>query len=322
MPSVPHEILVDLFRTCEELAPELLKRCADLELAHDRAELGSIDLSQVVSTEYRADAVIILHEHSDAARVVEVQLNVDTDKLRTWPQYVTALRAARRCPVVLLVVAPDLAVARGARAPIEIGHPGFCLTPLVIGFDQVPRVVDAELARRLPELSVLSAMAHPELAVAATAIDAITLLPEDQNRLYCDVILSGLPDAIRAALEAQMQGYEYQSEFARRYYGQGHEEGRKEGQEQGRKEGQEQGRKEGQEQGRKEGQAQGLRAALLAVARAKLNNLTAADEVAIAALHEEYALTELVSSLSRATSARDARAVLELAVRATSPTGG
>lgn len=66
------EILADLFRTCEELAPELLRRCADLELAYDRAELGSIDLLEVVSTEYRADAVIILREHGNAARAAVV----------------------------------------------------------------------------------------------------------------------------------------------------------------------------------------------------------------------------------------------------------
>ncbi len=37
-----------------------------------------------------------------------------------------------------------------------------------------------------------------------------------------------LPEAIRRILEARMQGYEYQSDFARKYYGQGREEGRQE----------------------------------------------------------------------------------------------
>jgi hypothetical protein len=36
-----------------------------------------------------------------------------------------------------------------------------------------------------------------------------------------DFILSHLPLALRKAMEAQMEGYEYQSDFARAYYGQG-----------------------------------------------------------------------------------------------------
>ncbi|HEU4733149.1 MAG TPA: hypothetical protein VFT22_34890 [Kofleriaceae bacterium] len=93
-----------------------------------------------------------------------------------------------------------------------------------------------------------------------------------------------------------MQGYEYPSEFARTYYRQGKEEGREEGREQGREE--------------------GMRAAVLALARAKRLALTAAQETAIGALHDERRLTELIGALGAARSAEEARSVLEQAIAA------
>ena len=63
---------------------------------------------------------------------------------------------------------------------------------------------------RLPELYLLSVMAHPELEIAEAAIGAIMM---------------ALPAAIRRILEARMQRYEYQSDFVRKYYGQGVAEG-------------------------------------------------------------------------------------------------
>jgi hypothetical protein len=127
---------------------------------------------------------------------------------------------------------------------------------------------------------VLSAMAHPELDVATAAVGALAMLPEDQKRLYLDVILARLPDLIRQLLEARMQGYEYQSAFARRYYNQG--------------------RSEGREEGRQD--------AVLALARAKL--VTVADEAAIKALHDPQVLTDVVGALVQARSHRAVRAVL------------
>jgi flagellar biosynthesis/type III secretory pathway protein FliH len=80
-------------------------------------------------------------------------------------------------------------------------------------------------------------------------------LPEDKQRLYWDVIMSSLPELVRQALEARMiKGYEYQSDFARRYYSQGRQEGRQ----------------EGREEGRQEGREEGLRLAILALVGARL----------------------------------------------------
>jgi flagellar biosynthesis/type III secretory pathway protein FliH len=176
-------------------------------------------------------------------------------------------------------------------------------------FSNLPRVTDPSAARRLPELAVLSAMAHPELEVVAAAVPAISELPEDRARLYLDVILAALPPLVRKMLETQMQGYVYQSEFARKYYSQGLEQGREQGLEQGREQGLEQGRE------------QGLRSAVRALVRAKLEVVTAEDEAAIAAVHDERVWTELIAAIGRATSALDVRAALAAAAPVESDRG-
>jgi hypothetical protein len=297
MLSFQHEILVELFRGNGQLAAELLRTCAGIAVNHARVELGSIDLSQVAPTEYRADAVAILHDRDDrpvTGVIVEVQRQIKRDKRLTWPVYVTTLRAKLDCAAVLLVVAPDPEVAAWARQPIELGHPGFRLMPVVIGFDDVPWVRDRAAALRLPELAMLSVMAHPELEIAEVAIEAISQLPADQSRLYLDVIMMVLPAAIRQILEARMQGYEYQSDFARKYYGQGLEQGRQEG--------------------RQEGREDGLRAAVVALARTKLEELSEDDIAAIEAVSDQRVLTELVTSLGQVRSASEARAALNRAL--------
>jgi hypothetical protein len=87
-----------------------------------------------------------------------------------------------------------------------------------------------------------------------------------------------------------MQGYQYQSEFARKYYGQGHEEGLEKGRE------------------------DGLRVAVVTLARTKLGKLSDDDLAAIEAVSDPHVLTELVISLGQARSARKARAALERAL--------
>jgi len=286
MLSFRHEILVDLFRGNCQLAPELLRACAGIAVDHARVVLESIDLTQVAPTGYYADAVAILRDRANrpvTGLIVEVQLRTDEDKLLSWPVYVSTLRAKLRCAAVLLVVAPDPSVAAWARQPIDLGHPGFRLTPVVIEFKDVPWIRDRAAASRLPELAMLSVIAHPELEIAEVAVEAISQLPEDRRRLYLDVILHAVPAAIRQTLETQMiKGYEYQSDFARKYYGQGLE--------------------------------KGLQAAVIALARTKLKELPAADIAAIEAVSDQRVLTELITSLGQARSVRKARAAMDRAL--------
>src|SRR5215475_13937259 len=49
------------------------------------------------------------------------------------------------------------------------------------------------------------------------------------SRFYGDIVLHSLNEAARRALEAMMKGYEYQSDFAKKYVALGRDQGRGEG---------------------------------------------------------------------------------------------
>ncbi len=230
MPSHLHEVLIEMFRDRPVLAVELLAGPLGVAVpAFDRAALSSAELTDVAPTEYRADLVVTLASGGAPvlAVVVEVQLRADARKRRTWPAYVATLYARLGCAVLLLVVCPDPAVARWCAAPIVVGEPGLVLTPVVLGPAEVPVVTDPALARASPELTVLSALAHgsgpDQPAVFEALLTALDVVDHDHANLYADVVLSVLPTAARNYLEALMTTTtrQYQSDFARRYFGEG-----------------------------------------------------------------------------------------------------
>jgi hypothetical protein len=169
--------------------------------------------------------------------IVEVQLGIAPRKRFTWPEYTMGARAAHSCPVGLLIVAPDPGVAAWCAEPIETGIPGFVLRPPVLEREAIPVVTNPAEAARRPELAVLSAMAHGEgeqgALIAAAVLPAIRELDDEKARFYGDLVLSCLNEAARMALEAMMKGYEYQSDFAKKYVAQGRQEGRQEGRKEG-----------------------------------------------------------------------------------------
>ncbi len=68
-------------------------------------------------------------------------------------------------------------------------------------------------------------MAHGETeqgaTIAAAVLPAIQGLDDDRARFYYDLVYNSLNEAARRALEAMMKGYEYQSDFAKKYVAQG-----------------------------------------------------------------------------------------------------
>jgi len=241
VPSHLHETLVEMFRSRPVLAAELLGGPLAVAVpAFEQAQLSSGELTDVDPAEFRADAVVTLTagEAPVLAVVVEVQLQPKKRKRQSWPAYVANLHARLGCPVLLLVVCPDPAVAAWAAKPVVVGEPGLVLTPLVLGPGQVPVVTDAGLARRSPELAVLSALAHGgrpgQAGVLEALLAGLRAVGDDRAGLYADVVLAVLPAAARDYLEALMTTtYEYQSDFARRYFNQGEAEGEARGRAEG-----------------------------------------------------------------------------------------
>lgn len=144
---------------------------------YTEARIDSADLTEVQPAEYRADVVVLL---LDGVPV--------------------------KCPVYLLVITADEAVARWAAQPIELGK-GSRWVPLVLRPSGVPAVTDPAQARADPELAVLSAMAHGKnadieqsLQIAVAAHMASLGLDEDRSRLYFDLVLDSLSKAERKGM--------------------------------------------------------------------------------------------------------------------------
>ncbi|CCK59084.1 Conserved protein of unknown function [Mycobacterium canettii CIPT 140070017] len=239
VPSHLHEMLVELFTHRPVLAVELLADAHGVrlpEFVSARTEPG--ELTDTAPTEYRADRVIVLSGTAApvGAIVLEVQLARDDDKRWSWPVYVATLRARLRCPVTLLVICPDPRVAEWCAAAIDLGD-GNRLAPRVLGPDRIPTVTDPVQAVAIPELAVLSAIAHgadPDPVDVLVALQAGLVAMDDVALAlrYHDVVLAALPEAARHTLEELMTtgtDYEWQSEFYRKRATLGRAEGRAEG---------------------------------------------------------------------------------------------
>src|SRR5262249_36212583 len=141
MLSTQHEVLVGMFRDRPLLATVLLSDPLGVPVpAFQHARVSSGDLTNVTPTEHRADAVIILtrEEVPVLGVVVEVQLRPERRKRFAWPAYVATLHARLECPVQLLVVCPDQAVAAWCADPIQMGDPPvLMLWPQVAGLQDV-----------------------------------------------------------------------------------------------------------------------------------------------------------------------------------------
>ncbi|WP_432987424.1 hypothetical protein [Dactylosporangium sp. CA-233914] len=124
------------------------------------------------------------------------------------------------------VVCPTPPVAEWCAAPITMG-PGSVVTPFALVPGQVPVVTDLDEARRIPELAVLSALAHgtgPDpTPIFEALLTALNVIDHDHANLYADLVLAVLPAAARDCLEELMTttSYRYRSNFARRYFSEG-----------------------------------------------------------------------------------------------------
>ena len=229
MPPSLHEPLLALFRNdlrlVAELAAPLLGTPTD-----DLGALRTFDtaLTDARPLERRVDLGVV--PERGPVYLLEVQLRADSEKLWTWPSYVALTRDRLRREIVLVVLTLSPTVAAWARQPISLGPTGSVLVPLVISPAEIAPLTDATEALAHPERLVLSALAHGRgpaaIDIAEAAARVVGRLDADRAGFYTDLILSALSANARAVLEVALrQGYEYQSEFARRYFFEGLAEG-------------------------------------------------------------------------------------------------
>lgn len=219
-----------MFRSRPQLATWALGKIFGVLLPdYKRIHTEPCDFTDIGPKEFRGDVALALSDRSGktlAGVSVEVQLGRDTTRGLAWPVYVATLRARLDCPAYLLVIAPRARTAGWCRCPIELGHPGFVLRPLVLGPELIPILTDPAEAVAEPERAVLSGMAHgdgPHSDAVLNAVLAGLSKSDDERRaLYTDLVAAALSHAGQRRLEEIMATtYKYQSNFARKYVEQG-----------------------------------------------------------------------------------------------------
>ncbi len=128
------------------------------------------------------------------------------------------------------MVSEDPGVSKWCGQPIVVGEPDFVLSPITFSTGDVPRIADPELARRHPEITVMSMLLHydedPERLTRAlsVALDEADRISPERAKMYADLVLGSLKNsAARQFLEEALSiaAYEYKSDFARRYVAEG-----------------------------------------------------------------------------------------------------
>lgn len=210
MPTLEHNALIDMFRENPSVAPHLIEKLFHLKLpSHASVKVVESSLDQMMPVEFRADLVLELLDGAGKPVlliVLEMQRDVDADKKYSWPVYVTVVRAKKRCPALVLVVAPDEKVATWASEKIDVGLGLTTTQPLVLGPAVVPQVTDPAEAEQETELAILSAVAHGNgpngMAVVTAALAALGRLDQEHAAVYFQIIYNALREPMRRALEA------------------------------------------------------------------------------------------------------------------------
>jgi hypothetical protein len=237
MPSIAHEAPLELLRGDPRLAAVLLKSLSVTIPPGATAQLVPADLTASLPAEFRADAVVLLSGITGRlAVIVEVQLSYDTGKEYSWPAYLTQVRAAHRCPAVLLVICADPATAARCRTPITTGHPGFDLNALVVDAVTTPRPGSAgtEAGPELTVLAVLTgALDLDQDSARRLVLASLASADESKRKSYTVFVLNAASAAAQQALEDLMATTQFSHPFIERYIAEGKAEGLTEGEARG-----------------------------------------------------------------------------------------
>ncbi len=137
MSSLIHEALVELFRASPSLAVDLCRESLGQALsANVTVERAEPEIGEFRLDEYQTDNVLHIVDGEGklvTAFVVELQLSCDPDKHYSWPVQLSAVYARLQCPVALVVLTLDEAVAEWCRQPIDLGFGWSFMAPVVIG---------------------------------------------------------------------------------------------------------------------------------------------------------------------------------------------
>ena len=284
-----HEIVVELLRRSPELLRPLLGDRLDA-LARDDLSFDTDHTRAPQLIDVDSDLVLKLRDREGTllcALITEVQLEKKGSKHRTWPLYAAWTHYRLDCPVYVVVFAPDEALARWAAGPFRIGD--MVLRPYVIGPEQLRPITTFEQAREAVELTFLSGVAHRDepvaLDIGLSLRRALDVSDHELGELMWDIYLGSIGDPIRKALEMELRNYKPMSDWGKRIYAKGEQEGEAKG------------RQEGEAKGRQEGEAK----ALLVLLSARRIRITRAQRQRIRSCREPRRLETWLRRAATAT---------------------
>jgi hypothetical protein len=210
MPSGEHESPIALANLEPGLLTWLLANLFGVKVPdYHHARPHPTDVRDIVPHTYHADGMLLFCDAADRgvlAVVFEVQRSPKRRKRRMWKLYVAQLERELDVDAALIVYCSTHAIARYYRRMFEFEGLSLSLRPFVFASDDVPLVLDPELARANPAVAVFAAICHggraevdaafPALAAALEAIGPASAVS------YYDIVLAGLPPEPRKRWEA------------------------------------------------------------------------------------------------------------------------
>jgi hypothetical protein len=165
MASFKHQGLCKLLGERPEIVPVLLRTLLGMKLPRKVVVVPAPETIRELGLPEHAADVVVAHRLATRRRfneafVFEVQLRPDRDKWWSWPIHLCGTRVRHRCPTTLVVITTNERTARWAAKPIDLGRAQGTVRPLVIGPEQIPRMLELDEARACPELATLAVIVH------------------------------------------------------------------------------------------------------------------------------------------------------------------
>lgn len=198
LPTSIHAFLARMMRESPALAMRLVEIVArDPALAGAGLEPISSHVWDSRPSGYRAPDAGYLIKDPDGlllrALAIVVQLGPSPGKKEEWLHSMAILLSRFRSLVTFLVVTLDRETERWCAEPVVLDHGPSVFRPAVIGPSVIPRITDIARAKELPELAVLSALAHAgspgAMSIAFAALAACESLDTDPGRRYGDFLM-------------------------------------------------------------------------------------------------------------------------------------
>jgi hypothetical protein len=182
--SLLHEAPLEVLRTEPRVVLTLLRVAGRRHAppATSRVEIVDSELTEALPAVRRADLVATVRLPNGSIRetvIVEIQREIDTAKLTSWPLYVVTLCSRYRVPCSLIVLAFDRRVAAWA-ARAHRPSPNMTFTPTVVGPDALPEIESVEQALGQRDLALITALTR----IGASTLRDRTRREEEVLRVF------------------------------------------------------------------------------------------------------------------------------------------